>query len=416
MKPTLDVSYQTTTDEDPYAFYRQLLQKREVHWDPQLNAWLVASYEGCKHVMRNDDISLEVPKKEDETRAALFGGPRALPLLKGNEHEKLHRWWVGMFSPRRMEEWRVRVIRPIAEMAVDRFIERGTAELCEELSEVIPIRVISRLMGLPWEDDSFIENYRRLNHPLVAMLSRRDLAASEGSNEDDRIKAEGLAAARSIEEMMMPYITERRSGTGDDLISAMWRDGAALLDDWSIRDVMANTRLMLQAGTDTTAYTISNAAHLLLKHPGLIGQLAQSSEGKILSFVEEALRLHGSIHLRTRHATQDTEVAGFKFARDDVVIPLVAAANRDPARYSNPDEIDLERKTPRDHLAFHFGIRTCVGAVLARAELLETVTALVRRLPDIRLDPAAEAPALKGWLLRAYRPLHVLFTPGRKAG
>lgn len=416
MRPTLDVSYQTTTDKDPYAFYENLLKKGEVHWDPQLNAWLVSSYEGCKHVMRNDDVSFELPKKEAETRTVLFGGPRAVPALKGEEHEKLHRWWVGSFSPKRMEEWRVTAIRPIVERVIDRFIEWGKAELSDELSEPVPIRVITRLMGLPWEDDTFIERYRRLNHQLVSLLTRRGLSAQAdaGSAAEDKVKAEGLAAAQTIHDMILPYIMERKSGQGDDLISAMWRDGAALLPDWSLNDVMANTRLMLQAGSDTTTYATSNAACLLLKHPGLIRQLADGGEAKIMNFVEKVLRLHGPVHLRSREAIQDAEVAGCKFACGEAVLPLVAAANRDPSRYPHPEKIDLERKAPRDHLAFHFGAHTCAGAALARAELLEIVTAITRRLPDMRLDPDAEPPTMKGWLLRAYGPLHVLFTPGRK--
>lgn len=406
----MDVSYLSTRDADPYAFYEQLLGRGKVHWDAELNAWLVTSYEECKQAMRQDDALFDSPHKE--SRRLLFGGTRSVPALKGAEHERLHGWWLGVFSPRRVAEWRATVIRPIVNACIDRFIAKGRAELADELSERIPIRVIARLMGLPWQDDVFIDNYRRLNHHLVGVLNRRTLVDKGDQAESERVWNEGMAAASSIEEMMTPYIKSRQSGQGDDLISRIWRDGPGLLDDWNISDVMANTRLMLQAGSDTTTYATSNAAYLMLTRPQLLNELRSADGVGVANFVEEVLRLHGPVHLRSRVAMADTSLAGCPFAKGETVIPVVAAANRDPTHYERPGEVDLARGTPRDHLAFHFGPHVCVGAALARAELLETVGALAQRLPDMKLDPGAEQPAMKGWLMRAYRPLHVVFSPG----
>jgi cytochrome P450 len=409
-KTPLKVSYLSTKDADPYAFYEQLLARGDVHWDAGLNAWLVTSYEACKQAMRQDDVLYDSPHKE--SRRLLFGGTRSVPALKGAEHERLHGWWLSVFSPRRVAEWRATVIRPIVDACIDRFIAKGRAELADELSERIPIRVIARLMGLPWQDDGFIEDYRRLNHQLVGVLNRRTLVDESDQAEGERVWAEGLAAAQRIEEMVTPYIETRRSGEGDDLISRIWRDGPGLLDEWNISDVMANTRLMLQAGSDTTTYATSNAAYLMLTRPGLMKELQGADDAMAANFVEEVLRLHGPVHLRSREAIADTALAGCPFAKGETVIPIVAAANRDPTHYEHPGEIDLGRKTPRDHLAFHFGPHVCVGAALARAELLETVIALASRMPEMRLDPDAERPGMKGWLMRAYRPLHAVFPPG----
>ena len=413
-KPALDESFLSTKDDDPYDFYARLLARGDVHWDAELNGWLVTSYEACKEAMRQDDVLYDSPHKEG--RKLLFGGTRAVPALKGAEHERLHGWWLAEFSPKRVAQWRGALIKPIVDACIDRFIARGRAELAEELSERIPIRVITRLMGLPWQDDDFVDSYRSLNHQIVNVLNHRTHVDKNDQAGAARIMAEGAAAAKQIEEMITPYIMARKSGDGDDLISKFWRDGPRLLDDWNLSDVMANTRLMLQAGSDTTTYATSNAAYLMLTRGGLMEQLRSADEARLTTFVEEVLRLHGPVHLRSRQAIADTTLAGCPFAKGETVIPIVAAANRDPTHYERPGEIDLARKMPRDHLAFHFGPHVCVGAALARAELLETVIALLKRLPDMRLDPAAQQPGMIGWLMRAYRPLNVVFAPGQSSG
>jgi cytochrome P450 len=406
----MDVSLLTTRDADPYAFYERLLARGEVHRDAELNAWLVTSYEACREAMRQDDVLFDSPHTEG--RRLLFGGARAVPALKGAKHERLHGWWLSEFSPRRVAEWRATIIRPIVDACIDRFIGRGRAELADELSERIPIRVIARLMGLPWQDDDFVDTYRGLNHRIVQVLNQRTLVDKNDKAGAERVMAEGIAAARSIEQMISPFILARQSGEGDDLISKFWRDGPKLLDDWNLSDVMANARLMLQAGSDTTTYATSNAAYLMLTRAGFARRLREADEAVRAAFVEEMLRLHGPVHLRSRIAIADTSLAGCPFARGEAVIPVVAAANRDPAHYERTGEIDLQRRTPRDHLSFHFGPHVCAGAALARGELIETVRALTERMPDMRLDPAAEQPAMKGWLMRAYRPLNVVFPPG----
>src|SRR5690242_10514033 len=116
---TLEQSYLGTKDGDPYAFYERLLAQGEVHWDEELKAWLVTSYEACKQAMRADDVLFDSPHKE--SRKMLFGGTRSVPALKGEEHERLHGWWLSVFSPRRVSEWRAGVIRPIVHACIDRF-------------------------------------------------------------------------------------------------------------------------------------------------------------------------------------------------------------------------------------------------------------------------------------------------------
>lgn len=417
--PQVFQPFQSTLDRDPYDYYDRLLaEKGDIFWDEDLNAWLVKSHEGIKEMLRRDDANFYQPERHGEIGkivAELQGGPRHIQLLSGEEHLRMHQLWLRMISPRRCEEWRPAIIGPIINGIIDRFIERGHAEMSSEFSNLIPMRVMSRAMGLPWQDEDWMTECKRLNDIINKWFGLTLGTSHSGATLETPLLQEAREASRALNEMVAPFIEERRAGTGDDLISMIWREGPGVLDNFDHIDTQAAVRIMLQAGADSTSYAINNQIYMFIKHPELHQKLRDGGDKAASGFVEEVLRLYGVVHFRSRQATTDTQVAGCPIMRGQNVLPMVAAANRDPDRYPRANEIDLEREAPRDHFAFHFGIRLCVGAGLARAEMQEVTRALVTRLPDLQFDPEKEQPAMKGWLFRAYRPLNVVFAPGRRA-
>ena len=116
---------------------------------------------------------------------------------------------------------------------------------------------------------------------------------------------------------------------------------------------------------------------------------------------------------RSRQAIADTTLSGCPFGKGETVIPVVATANRDPSRYERPDEVNLERETPHDHRR-SISARTSASVRHWRSEMNEAAYALRERMPDMRLDPSAQQPGMMSWLMRTYKPLHVVFAPGRK--
>ena len=130
--------------------------------------------------------------------------------------------------------------------------------------------------------------------------------------------------------------------------------------------------------------------------PGLQEELRAGDAETVERFAEEVLRLYPSVHFTRRRANEDFELGGQRIKRDDALLMLDAGANRDPARFTCPHEIDLSRDGWREHLAFSIGPRTCAGAALARAEVQESVAKALERLPNLRLDPDAEPPRLAG--------------------
>ena len=213
-----------------------------------------------------------------------------------------------------------------------------------------------------------------------------------------------------LHDTLRPTIEARRVDPQDDLISRMWADGPTLLDGWNEADMHAEVFHIFSTGTDTATHAICNALYTLMTRPEVADEVRSGGENAIAAFTEEVLRLAGSVHFRPRVSNVDQEISGCPIKKDDRVITVNLAANRDPARYERPLEVDLHRPSPQDHMAFNFGPHYCVGAPLARVEIQESVRAVLERLVDLRLDPDADPPHFGGFLLRSYRPLNALFS------
>jgi cytochrome P450 len=410
----LAASFTETTDGEPWAYYEHL-RERGVAWDPILEAWAVASYGDCKHVLRSDKRLFHHPGQDTSREDPIYSseGPMNTIFLEGERHARVHTWWVRQFKAVNIESWRTTFIRPLVEALIDGFASRGGAELSSELVEPLPIRVIAAVVGLPWEDDAFIDRLKVLFK--IKLESFDGARATHGgptaeSEEVRRGQIDALlAASREFDQLVMPTIEARRRAPTDDVISRLWEDGPELLQPFDVREMCSAVYNIFFAGTDTTAHATRNALHALATHPELAEQVRAGGDPVVLAFVEEALRLTGTVHFRPRVADAEVALGEVTIRRGDRVLAMLMAANRDPAHYDNPDVIDLARSAPTDHLAFNFGPRFCAGAGLARAVIQEAVRGAVQRLPELRLDPEAPPSRFTGFVLRSYQPLHVRF-------
>jgi cytochrome P450 len=321
----------------------------------------------------------------------------------------VHHWWLRAFSPKSIAPLQETLIRPIIDVTIDRFIESGRAELWSDLAARIPVRAIAAMMGLPYDHDIWVDTIAHQLDLLAEFFDKRMLA-------DDTTRATALAATEQITEILLPTIRARRDGSGRDMISRLWADGPSLLDAWCEEDVITHIHNMFVGGKDTTTLGIANAMFLLLRDPSLTQTLTHDPL-KIDQFVEETLRLEAPVQFRVRLAATDYELEQTVVREGDTVLPILAAAGRDRDKWGpDVDEVNLDRPLARTHMAFLHGPRTCVGAALARAEMNEVVRAVLRRMPDVRPDPEAPAPEYGGYVLRAHKPLNVVFTPGARSG
>ena len=411
--PTLP-SYTSTLDEDPYGFYRRAQEQGGVVWDEGLGAWIVVSYEALRKTMRQDKklVRHAVASTPDPALHMISGGQRSRLLLHGEEHGRHHRWFVSRFSHALVEQWRPTLLRPIANRLLDRVADRDRFEILADFSDRFSIRVIAAVMGLPWQDDDWISHCKSLLDRKQRFL---DLYSSAKMSPE--VTRSALDAIEEMNALLLPFVmaAKEREPRDDDVLALLWSEGPSIMPDWGLEDMQAWIATTFFAGTDTTTHAIQNAIYLLLDSPDLQATMRAGGRETLERYVEEVLRLYPSVHYTRRLANEDFELAGMQIRKDDRLFMLNAAASRDAAHYACAHTVDLTRERPGDHLGFSLGPRTCAGHALARAEIQESVATLLERFDTLTLDPDAEQPHLHGFLLRSYRPLHVLCTAAAPA-
>jgi cytochrome P450 len=414
-------------DHDPVPWIERTRELGDVVWDEELGAWLILSVDLVKQVCRSDieawtnpwlDPRYPPPGVDPADWHKLGSGGKAWPLghKEGEIQERVHAWWVKVFSQRRLKQWREELFRPVANAVVDGFIGRGRAELVKDYIEIVTPRMVTALLGLPTDQewlDRFLELGRRRQRfrldPRQSLLH----AAFE-SEEDQQLIRDSLVARDEQEAMLRPFIEERRAGTGTgiELISLIWQDAPEIFgDDFVDEDVIGLALEVPESAVQTTIAGTANVLYALMTEPSL-RDFSATDDASIAAVVEEAMRLYPPGQYRPRIAKQDFRLGDVEIKQGEMVVCMLNAANRDERKFACPAEFDLERPAPRAHLTFFQGPRACPGQALARVEMQELTRVIVDRLRDLRLDPDCEPPAFPGLVLRRFTPLHVLFRAG----
>jgi cytochrome P450 len=403
-------TYRVTLDADPYGFYEAARAKGDVVWDDGMAAWLLLSHGVIRELMRKDKELIRHPAHDaiaanDPVSLAVFGGARGRFMWEDERSMRHHRWFVQRMSYALVEQWRTEMIRPIIGRLLDDVVADGAMELWHGYADRFSVRVIAAILGLPYEDDAWVTRCKKLLDTKQDYLNQLWLGPDAQTAETAR------RAAAEMDKMILPHVraAKLRSPSNDDLLALLWQDGTTIMADWEESDMLSWVATIFFAGTDTTTHAIANAAYLITTVVGLQHKLRAGGSDAVEAFAEEVLRLYPSVHFTYRRANVDFELGGQQIKQNDTLLLVDAAANRDPEKFECPHALDLEREGMRKHLAFSTGPRSCAGTALARGELQESVAAFVNRLPNLRLDPEAPEPRLNGFLLRSYRPLHVLF-------
>jgi cytochrome P450 len=276
-----------------------------------------------------------------------------------------------------------------------------------QLAYRIPLPVILRMMDLP-TDPELLERYNRVAHSFGAM--RWELTTNPDPTGEVRERARALS--QEMRDILMPFLEARRDGTGDDLISRLWRDLPGLIEGGDDDDaVFSNLTTLFEAGIGTTAGAIGDVLYHLMREPRY-QEILREDESRIPAFVEEAVRLAAPGHYIARQVAADTELFGARLRRGDMLHAMILTANRDPKRFDCPHEVDLDRRAVRGHFGFSHGPRHCAGHAVGRTELQEVVRAVVHRLPGLTLDPDQPAPVRGGaGARRPWKELHARFEP-----
>jgi cytochrome P450 len=386
---------------EPWAAYDALRAQGPLIWDEVMKAWVVLDYASCAYIEINEDKFRNAYVGVPPIIVEVKGGRSNITLTSGDEHKRIRRFLMQLFTPPLLEIYRERNVRPIIAMLIDRFQKRGSADLCAELGDQIPPRVIAALLGLQWQDDDLIARILDLHEKIMVFLGTK-FSGEEAAKQ-------ALATSHAINDILLPNIRKTRERRGDDFISRIWNEAPHEYGEMDEETVLGICRELFLGGADTTVHGIANALYLMLTNADLRAAISADRKTALAAHVEEAMRLYGSVMYRFRVANFDCEIGGRQVKANQPLILLHSAANRDPAHYGCPHAADLARKPITDHLAFNKGPRACVGVGLARIEMRDTLAAVLDRLPNVRLDPAAEPPQFRSLFMRSWRPLHVLF-------
>jgi cytochrome P450 len=389
---------------DPYPTYARLRSSAPVYraaLPDGRGVWLITRYEDVLAVLKDQRFVKDWRGAlTPEQLAQVPPIPEVMKPLSQNmldtdppDHERLRALVSKAFTPRLIERLRPRV-QAISDGLLDAVQDRGEMDLIDDYAFPLPITVIAELLGVPAEDRN---NFREWSDAAVS----------------------GNASQEYMEEILIPHMQaftdylralfeEKRANPGDDLVSALVRAEEAG-DRLSEDELLGMVFLLLVAGHETTVNLIGNGVLALLQHPDQLRKL-EEDPSLIKPAVEELLRYDGPVETSTeRFAREDVEIGGQVIPRGEMVLVVLAAADHDPERFSDPDELDITR-TDNRHLAFGKGIHHCLGAPLARMEGQIAISTLLRRMRNLRLKGSPESLSWRpGMILRGLRGLPVEF-------
>jgi cytochrome P450 len=307
----------------------------------------------------------------------------------GKEHTTYRNLVSHAFRRSALERWEAELIRPEIEALLDVIAPLGRADLVRDVTSRYPVKVITSLLGVPVDDIARFQAWAE------------DVAG--GPLRPER----GLAASKAMREYLTPIVEDRKAHPRGDLISDIVHAeiGGERLDDEHIYGFL---RLLMPAGAETTYRALGNALLALLERPAVLERVRRD-RSLLTKAIEETLRWETSVTMVTRVAKRETEVGGCPIAVGTIVSMLIGSANRDEQHYEHGEEWDIDRPGDSSHLAFGWGRHLCLGIHLARLELRVGLTAILDRLPNLRLDPEQPHPEIRGHAFRGPTSLPVLF-------
>jgi cytochrome P450 len=347
---------------DPYPHYRRLREGDPVHQSP-LGFWVISRYADVAALVRDPRLGHEVDGASHGA-SMLFRDPP--------EHTRLRSLVSKAFTPRRLERLRPR-IHQIVDDRLAAARGSGSIDVIADLAFPLPATVISEMLGLPLEDHKQVRRWAgALTRTLDPVLSQDDV--------DDMV-----SASVEFDTYLADQVARRRSRPGDDLLTALLAAEEAG-DRLSPVELLTTVTLLFVAGHETTTNLIGNFL-ALLRNPGQLQRL-RDDPSLLRPAVEELLRFDSPVQFLIRTVKEPLEVGGRRLDRGDPVLLLIAAANRDPEAFRDPDVLDVGRPEGR-HLSFGGGIHFCLGSVLARMEGQIAVGALVNLFDHFDFDPDA---------------------------
>ena len=390
--------------ENPYAFYRRLVADAPVWLVPGTSVVVVSSFAAVTEATsRVEDFSSNLKGLLYRTDDGL---PGVLPFDVGEDANALATADPPMHTVHRNAVFpelvarRMAALRPEIEGLADAHIAvalmDAPVEFMDGIANAVPIRVVSKLIGFQDEDPDELL--------ATAFGSTAMLAATESVDEINALMERSLAVYGWMNEQLV----ERAGDSADDgILGAV--SSAVAAGDLDVAAGLTIIHTLLSAGGESTTSLLGNAVYMLATMPELQQRL-RDDPALIGPFIEEVLRLESPFRYHLRHVPRVTELRGVTIPAGSTMLLFWGAANRDPAEYERPDEVALDRPTPRHHLAFGRGIHLCVGAPLARLEAQVILTQFLERTASFTLDGTHPPARLRSLMVRRFNSLPLIAT------
>lgn len=372
---------------DPHPVYRQIRDMAPAVWLPENDLWAIGRFDDAVAALAANDILISSKGVAANPRLNAITTPNIL-MTDAPDHRPLRKVISHPVMPRGLAEVKPR-IEEAAQQMIDTLVQRGTFEGMTDLAQILPLTIVSELLGLP--------EFGRQN-----ML--RWAAAT----------FDALGGDNARTERAFPTIMELRAFCADDVRRDTVRPGSWVarlfdaVDEGSIDPALVPmfTRDYIAPSLDTTIFATGHLMHQLGNAPDQWEKL-RGNPALIPNAINEAVRLESPIRGFTRYAKDDYEVDGVLIPQGARVLILYASANRDERRWTDPDRFDVERKVS-DHVGFGHGIHLCMGAQLARLEMRSILQAMIERVA--RIEVGAPEFELNN-VLRGFKSLPMRFIP-----
>jgi cytochrome P450 len=380
---------------NPYPHYEALYGRPPHLMNLFIPMALVACYSDALAILRDPERFSSVPPMSPflEMRLAVFGRAPRVVFSDPPVHTRLRKLVSKAFTPRRIKDLEPR-IREFTTMLLDRAVRKSGFEVMADLANPLPVMVIAEMLGVSHDD---YEQFKQWSDLVV-----------EADNVAPGVEmpAAIVEAFNALRGYFIAEVEKRRRDPGSDLVSALVvaRDEADALSE---EELITFVVLLLLAGNETTTNLIGNGMLALGRNPDQLAKL-RGDLSLMPRAIEEMLRIDGPVQATARYPKIDVQIGGVEIKTNTPTFVIVAAANRDPAQFPEPQRFDITR-TPNEHLAFGNGIHFCLGAPLARMEGAIAITTALERFPRLRLAAPDASPAYKGsYFLRGLSSLKMV--------
>lgn len=376
--------------KDPYPFYYRLRVEQPIHWSDVWNGWVLTRYDDVVTALRDthrfsnvgriDPFLGQLPQLTHETAAPLKNHfTRAITHLDPPDHTRLRALIKKVFTGQLVQSMQPRV-QALVDKLLAAIATSGScrADLIGDFAYPLPATVIGEMLGVPPADR---DQYKKWSDDIGVGLF------GTGQATRDNVE-QARQSLLELTDYLRYLVRQRRQYPQHDLISS-FIEVEDHGDRLSEAELFSTCVTLLIAGHGTTTNLIGNGLVALLRHPDQLEHL-RMNPGLIATAIEELLRYDSPLQRIWRMATENVEINGATIKKGQIVLPMLGAANRDPAEFPSSDQLDLNRRRNK-HMAFGNGIHLCIGAPLARLQGVIAINTIVQKFPSLQLETDALA-------------------------